>query len=492
MTAFSIPEPSKATTLSQTETSSDRMTSSPTNEAARPGRRPRRRRVTRPEPGSLYDIMHEHSGTSLYVMPICWSDIHARLLHVRFSELQPILYPTPGARLCGWDACPPAKIANDLARELTTLVSCENTTRWFTKIQAVKAVMSILFPATLSHPKSNTELDLYFGDRVFPKVVRIPVLWRHETVGTSFDSAATLPVTSLDKMSTSCQSHSTPSTPPTPSQPLLAYINRKQLKAIRSNLYRICSGPADGDQRNTPVQRLQHLRSRQLIPSDENHDSHYLAIMLAMAQSYFYSGACSKASSQASPRFGGGKVLEDPPPSFANVTVHLITNADDTAEFVVYKAEITSTFLERFAHPTKAPAEDVDSGLDITFHRVPVWPILGLKERLARALGQEIAGDLAMHEYDGESDYIETWLSPEEKRNKQRVKRRIASIGVKRSRGADERAAVAAALSERVANSSFEDDAASCASASDDLPVLSPDAKRRCTRAAAANPLEVC
>jgi hypothetical protein len=221
------------------------------------------------------------------------------------------------------------------------------------------------------------------------------------------------------------------------------------------------------------------------LPLNENHDAHYLAIMLAMAQSYFYSGACSRSSSQSSPRFGGGKTIENPPSSFSNVTVRLITHADDTAEFVVYEAEITSTFLERFAHPTKAPTEDVDPGLEITFQRVPVWPILGLKERLARALGYEIAGDLALQEFDGESNDIETWLDPEEKRYRQRVKRRIASIGVKRRRAAEEREA----LSERV-NSSFEDDATSCASTSDDLPVLSPDAKRRCTRA--ANPLEVC
>ncbi|OIW22962.1 hypothetical protein CONLIGDRAFT_564645, partial [Coniochaeta ligniaria NRRL 30616] len=440
-------------------------------------------RIIRPEPGSLYDIMHDHHGASLYVLPICWNDMHARLLRVRFVELQPIMYPIPGPQLCGWDACPPARIANDLARELTTLFSSEKTTRWFTKTQAIKAVMSIMFPETLSRPKSNAELDLHFGDRVFKKVVRMPVLWRREASGTSFDSAVTQPAASLENMSASCQDDGVPSTPPQPSQPLLAYINRKQLKAIRSNLYRICSGPVDGDHRNTPVQHLQQLRSRQLIPFDEDHDAHYIAIMIAMAQAHFYSTASSKSSSQSSPRFGGGRIIDNPPTSFSNITVHLITHAE--AEFVVYEAVITSTFLERFAHPTKAPAEDVDPGLQITFHRVPVWPILGLKERLARALGYEIAGNLALHEFDGESNDIETWLDPEEKRNVQRIKRRIASIGMKRRRAAEEREV----LSERV-NSSFEDDATSCASTSEDLPVLSPDAKRRCTRT--TNPLEVC
>lgn len=35
------------------------------------------------------------------------------------------------------------------------------------------------------------------------------------------------------------------------------------------------------------------------------------------------------------------------------------------------------------------------------------------KERLARALGYEIAGNLALHDFDGESTDIETWLNPE-------------------------------------------------------------------------------
>jgi len=442
----------------------------------------------RPEPGSLYDIMHDNVGTSLYLMPICWSDIHAQLLGARFHELRPILNPLPGPKLCGWDACPPAKIANELSRELSTVLASERTTRWFAKTQAVKKVMKTMFPATLSHPKSNAELHLYFGDRVHQKVVRAPIIWgQSDDDGMSFDSAATQPATSSAKMSASCRNPD--SSPRMPNRPLLAYINKKQLRAIRSNLYRVCSGPADGDQDNTPVQRLQRLRSKQLIPFDEDQDAHYVAIMLAMAQSHVYGAAGSRPQPGSPPRFGGGKLLENPPTSFANVTVHLMTHSEDTADFVVYEAEITATFLERFANPTKAPAEDADSGLDITFHRVPIWPILGLKERLAQAFGPEIAGDAALKNWGDESNDIETWLDPEEKHNRQRIRKRIAAVSLKRRRAAEQQER--AALSE-VVNSSFEDDATSCGSARSekDMPVLSPDAKRRCTRA--ANPLEVC
>lgn len=483
----STTEPSDAAPESVEHTSSQTMPSSPSEEKARPGPRPRQRRITRPEPGSLYDTMHDYMGNSLYVVPICWSDIHTRLLQVRFRELEPVLYPLPGSKLCGWDACPPAKTANDISRELSTVLASDKTNRWFTKTQAVKKVLKTMFPGTLSHPRSNAELDLYFGDRVHQKVVRAPILWgRGETDGMSFDSAVTQPAASSDKMSTSCQEPV--SSPRRPSRPVLAFVNKTQLRAIRSNLYRVCSGPVDGDRQNTPVQRLQRLRSRQLTPFDEEQDAHYLAVMLAMTQAHIYGAAGSKPRPGTPPRFGGGKLIDNVPTDFSNVTVRLMTHSDDTAEFIVYEAEVTSTFLERFAHPTKAPNENDESGLDITFQRVPIWPILGLKERLAQALGYEIAGDIALRHWDEESDDLETWLDPEEKRNRQRVRKRMAAIGVKRRRpAAEERAA----LSE-VVNSSFEDDATSCGSARSekDLPVLSPDAKRRCTRA--VNPLQVC
>lgn len=487
METASTSERSNAVPVAAEHTSNQKMLSSPSEENARFAPRPRRKRITRPEPGSLYDIMHDHMGNSLYVVPICWSDIHARLLQVRFRELDPVLYPLPGSRLCGWDACPPAKTANDISRELSTLLAYDKANRWFTKTQAVKKVMKTLFPRTLSHPKSNAELDLYFGDRVHQKVVRAPILWgRTDADSMSFESAVTQPAASSGKVSTSCKDPS--SSPRTPSRPLLAYINKRQLKAIRSNLYRVCPGPVDGDQCNTPVQRLQRLRSKQLIPFDEEQDAHYVSVMLAMAQSHIYGAAGSKPRPGSTPRFGGGRVLDHVPTDFSDVKVHLMTHSDDTAEFIVYEAEMTSTFLERFAHPAKAPAEDADSGVDITFKRVPIWPILGLKERLAQALGYDIGGDIALRDWDEESNDIETWLDSEEKRNRQRIKKRMATIGVKRRRPtAEERAA----LSE-VVNSSFEDDATSCAStrSEKDMPVLSPDAKRRCTRT--ANPLQVC
>ena len=65
-------------------------------------------------------------------------------------------------------------------------------------------------------------------------------------------------------------------------------------------------------------------------------------------------------------------------------------------------------FLERFYYPHKAPLngkKEVD-GLEIKLARVPIWPILGLRERLGQALGEEIVGRF-------DPSVMETWNAEE-------------------------------------------------------------------------------
>ncbi|RKU41467.1 hypothetical protein DL546_003413 [Coniochaeta pulveracea] len=461
--------------------------------------------ITRPDVGSLYDIMHDHAGTSLYLPPICWNDNHTTLLGVRFAECDAIVTPVPAPRCSGSDALIPSQIATTLGRDLTTLLATDKS-RWFLQTKAIKNIMSTLFPDTLSRAKTNTDLDLYFGNRVFKKSIRIPVLWQHpESFTGSFDSAITITngsTLSREPSSLSC------SPMMTSRQPLLAYVNRKQLKVIRANLFRVCPGPGTPESQgaptvNAPVLSLQQLRSKVLIPGVEDQDAHYVSILLAMAQAHFYTDDGSRSSSQLSPR-SGGKPIEDIPSQFCDVTVRLIVHSEDPADFVVYTAVVTKSFLERFAQPTKAPQADkngqkADTGMKISYVHVPIWPILGLRERLAKAVGRDVAGDAAV--YDATTGKIETWHTPEELAQIKRQQRQedglyqatrtLLSQGKKRRRSdrTDRNVLV------EMVNSSFEesfednDDAVSCTG--DDIPVLSPEAKRRCTRTV-TNPLEVC
>lgn len=54
-----------------------------------------------------------------------------------------------------------------------------------------------------------------------------------------------------------------------------------------------------------------------------------------------------------------------------------------------------AAFLTMFHEPHKTPKGD--SEVKIGYTHVPVWPVLGLKERLGQALGREVVGDFDPH-----------------------------------------------------------------------------------------------
>ncbi|AEO68536.1 uncharacterized protein THITE_2118078 [Thermothielavioides terrestris NRRL 8126] len=362
-------------------------------------------------------------------------------------------------------------MAQTLTAELHTLLREDATpARAFCKSRAIKHVLTTLFPATLCRPKTGAELHLYFGHRIFRKVVRIPCIWKSPgSVDTSFDSCPTLPSTSFSQV---------PKVTRDEGMPMLAYINRSQLASIRKNLYGVVRGPNDGA--NEPVSRLQQLRSKMLMPANADHDPYIVAILLAMAQAHFYHESPSRPSSQSSQ--GCRKTVRMPPPSFRDVKVQVITHDegnDSSPNFVVYTATVTATFLDRFMFPHKAPAprdgEDCSAGMDISYTPVSFWPILGLKERLSQALGPEIAGDSI---YD-DPNHIGFWHPLLESQSRSPV---YHPVSLKRRRAARE------PLSQML-SSSFEEEPPS---SPDDRPVLSPAAKRRRTARRAVNSLEVC
>ncbi|KAK4032436.1 hypothetical protein C8A01DRAFT_41118 [Parachaetomium inaequale] len=451
-------------------------------------RRPCRRRITRAEPGSLYDILHDHAGTSLYVVPICWTDQHTRLLGVRFRARPAVVTPVPNLVPGVW--LEPSKMAQTLTSELHTLVREDATpARAFCKNRAMKHILSTLFPTTLSRAKTGAELNLYFGHRVFRKVVRIPCVWKSpSSVDTSFDSCPTLPATSFTGVPKSSREAG---------MPMLAYINKSQLAAIRKNLYGVLRGP--GSNTNEPVSSLQRLRSKMLVPADADHDPYIVAILIAMAQAHFYRESSSRSSSQASSQ-GGRKSVRIPPPSFRDVKVQVITHDDSNGSspnFVVYTATVTAAFLDRFMSPHKTPklgqtdeaaGAGAGAGMDISYTPVSFWPILGLKERLSKALGHELAGDSI---YD-DPDHIELWrplLEPPPPPPPQQRLPDYHPVSLKRRR--TDREPLSQVLnSNSGSGSSFEEEPPSSA---EDRPVLSPAAKRRRTaRRVNSSTLEVC
>ncbi|KAF5973463.1 hypothetical protein FBULB1_8288 [Fusarium bulbicola] len=115
--------------------------------------------------------------------------------------------------------------------------------------------------------------------------------------------------------------------------------------------------------------------------------------------------------------FGGQGI--SPSPNFHDIKLKILTYDTDASEFIVYTGHITKEFLEKFHDPFKAPLGDDDavvSGLKIEYTRVSIWPILGLRERLGKALGQEIVGMF-------NPDEIETWEKDPEKPTAEKRKR---------------------------------------------------------------------
>ncbi|CEI67831.1 unnamed protein product [Fusarium venenatum] len=99
-----------------------------------------------------------------------------------------------------------------------------------------------------------------------------------------------------------------------------------------------------------------------------------------MAQKHFYPSppTTGRHDSQISPEQG-----IPPCPNFHDLKLRILTHGTDTLEFIVYTGYVTKEFLERFHDPFKAPLDDDDatvSGLKIEYTRIPIWPILELRE----------------------------------------------------------------------------------------------------------------
>ncbi|KAH7120094.1 hypothetical protein B0J13DRAFT_165305 [Dactylonectria estremocensis] len=383
--------------------------------------RRRHRRIHRPAKNSLYDLFHQHAGTSLFVRPICWTDLHAELLGTRWKELPPCDSPKPATM----PGSPPSKghlrpshTIMTLSDSLTQIllpdamhpILCSN---------AVKTVLMALWPQPFSKPHYLPELHLYFGGRVYRDALRAQIMWNFpsdeaKSSYSSFRSVSTRPADSFDAPMHPC----TPSPQDPANLPMMCYVGKSQLANIRRNLFRTTLGP--GRSPNGPVERLQQLRARQLVPANSDHDAHFVGIFLAMAQKHFYPPP-PPSSRRDTPMNQKGEI--PPSPNFQDVTLRILTHDTDTSDFIVYTAYVTKEFLQKFHDPFKAPQDEDEqehSGIRIEFARVPIWPILGLRERLGRALGCDIVG-LFNHEE------IETWEKDPEKQDSGKRKREVFS-----------------------------------------------------------------
>jgi hypothetical protein len=328
---------------------------------------------------SLYDIMHKHAGTSLFVRPIRWTGQHLELLNIRFKKFPPCDTPVP--MMVGGPPSQghlqPSPAIQTLSDSLSKLLAPPSSQSVQNSI-LVKAIMLQLWPKVFQSSSMRPEMDLHFGAKIYGAAVSAPLIWCFPILATP-----TSPHTS----------RGTTTKPYPTSLPMMCYIGKRHLESVRQRLFRVNPGPKGIA--NRPVKRLPILRLKKLSPPNREEDPYLAGIFLAMAQRHFLmSGETSKEL------------------RFQDVKLRILMDDVDKSAFVVYTATVTREFLERFHDPSSMPGGSNVGlgelpGMKIEYTDVPFWPILGLRERMGQALGQDIVGSF-------DPDMMETWVDGEE------------------------------------------------------------------------------
>ena len=348
-------------------------------------------RIVVPEKGSLFDIIRANPQSRLFVRPMAWVDDHSRHLNVTWLD-QPRIDSSRlsvGVLALHYDA-------HNLHADVNSIfLPC-------TRNEApISDALPKLFPrSSLLALRADpfAEMRLWFDSRVYRFTMRVECLWRWPFLpqdAAPDENASFMTETTLDAWSdagdddddgedpTRHRLAPAPNLRPPPhcGKPMLAYVGREWLRGLRNRHMRVPAG-------NGPVARLSLLQEKQLMPTDPVRDPRFVSILIAMAQEHAYPPC------QAPARFLGTV----PPrmtvaPAFHDVTVRLLVH-DLDGDFLVYRAVVSADYLRRFHDPLKAFAGHGGAvpGLEVEVTRVAESPRVGLRERLADALGEEIVG----------------------------------------------------------------------------------------------------
>ncbi|KZL64681.1 hypothetical protein CI238_11857 [Colletotrichum incanum] len=344
--------------------------------------------------GSLNDILTKNAGLRLFVKPVQWTNFHLDCLGVSFTERPPCDTPVPPASSQGtypsYDGELP-KSAQDLLDALNNMLGAETEAL---RTDAICAAMSQLYCGQLTGSK-NTDLHHYFGHRAYHNTCRMQVLWKAAPPRSSCITSRGSEPTWSPATSDVPTDAKTGRVIIARSEPILAYVSTGTVQAARRNTYK-----ARRD--NAPVERLNKLSYKTFAPLNAHQDPFLAGVTLALAQRPFYHeprppAAKSSHSLAVSPSFND-KVHD--------VAVHILTIDDrdpDVPYFIVHDGVVTEALLRKFHNPVENPQPTGEAdGMRIEYTRVPIWPVLGLKERLGKALGKDIVGDF-------NEDHIEMW-----------------------------------------------------------------------------------
>ncbi|KAG8665270.1 hypothetical protein FPOAC2_14525 [Fusarium poae] len=373
---------------------------------------PHRERLHQYPKNSLRDLLQINLDKGLFRQPVQWVDLHARLLGTQWEELPPC--DTPGPIVVkgtqpSRSHLDPSEPAQALCNALTDIIQPDLDPARLSN--AIKTGLGTLWPAVFSNSGHLPELDLYFGDHVYLSAVQVKAIWHLPCDGAKSHYSSPAPA-STQPAGCSDTSTQSPSSDNYTTGPAIAYISKEELAFRRSRPFEVHEHPET--KQNEPVIHLGELIARKLVPSNMDRDAYLVAVFLGMAQAHFYSPP--PAANKGRPTI---KLKEGIPPcpDFRDLKLRIVTHNTETSSFIVYTGHVTSRFLQKFHDPSYACPNDDNassSGIKIEYTRVPVWPILGLRERLGKALGDEIVGAF-------NQDEMKTWeKDPGEKRGEKR------------------------------------------------------------------------
>lgn len=344
---------------------------------ARKGRRRRARQVFQPEAGSLCSILHEYAGESLFVRPIMWTNAHLSAFGVKFVQLPPCQRPRPVSSE-GWRQPAPSSKLFRLTGNINMVLSMnkaaigrEPPLNSANRLCGLNELFAIMYPdrKIICAPGKNHLLPLFVWGAPYPQVCNIEILWHDEA-----------------KKST------------------MGFLDKASLQFVRKS--RMFSVSSRNGVENTAVKELVRKRINLILPADRDADPYLAGAFVAMAQSRFYPASLETkrmALGVAKRTFRDLRM-----PKFTDTQLRILTT-DDGQTFSVYTATVTAKLLTALHCPIDKELRSGpdDFGMTIEHTKVDIFPLLGLKERLGKALGQDLVGDV---NFEGMETYEEPKL----------------------------------------------------------------------------------
>ena len=344
----------------------------------------RRSWTDRPEPGSLYAELQQTPRERTLCEPFYWTQRHADILGYTFHRRHNTDKPSPKPISMDYiqDIHPNTCAPGDAKRLFLNLKAMLRPTRNgpYNRARSRKAyelVLADLWPHVFSSPV-HENVDIIMDGMVFPRVVQNQIMFPLTGPGNK------IPRKNTEKLE-GCTM--TPWAHGWRPKHAVCATSQDELRMLR---------------RMVPSRFAKLAWSQVTKAEDAVRDPLIVCIFLGMAQRHFYASPIVQYSNRRSKCSYRPFDRSSINPPLGDVKLRIVSYETakpgsyetDAAFITVYTATVKRGFLERFHDPFAAclTKDGRQEGLRIEYTHVSVWPVLGLRERLGKALGEDLVG----------------------------------------------------------------------------------------------------